>query len=178
MAGSSHKAWLRKGHHLPWSWPPPPSAPLWLPPISSLSAADKREPRCIAGESSGSPQSTRGLQTFFGRASVAVASPGPCGPREAAALPRARNPPHPTPPSFLYCVHMFDRHRTHNNLFPAGSGTICLSDPTNSFNPFSCCHVPAAVAHRRRLINAASLFIPTSSFFVRPSPPSLLKSRI
>lgn len=109
MAGSSHKAWLRKGHHLPWSWPPPPSAPLWLPPISSLSAADKREPRCIAGESSGSPQSTRGLQTFFGRASVAVASPGPCGPREAAALPRARNPPHPTlphltPPLLPFCI--------------------------------------------------------------------------
>lgn len=75
----------------------------------------------------------------------------------------------PTSRPLLYCVQMFDRHRAHNNLFPAGTCTICLADPTNSFNPFSLSLVFAAVAHRRHLINAGSLFISTSCSLFDPS---------
>lgn len=150
----------------------PPFSSLWLPlcPLWALLTIGK--PAALPGRATGSPQSACGLQTFFGRASVAAESLGRCGPSEAAAPPRA--PCLPTSLPFLYCVHMFDRHRAHNNLFPAGTCTICLADPTNSFNPFSPCLVFTAVAYRCHLINAASLFISTScSLFDRLSPPLL-----
>lgn len=133
------------------------------------------KPAALPGRATGSPQPACRLQTFFGRASVAVESQGPCGPCEAAP-PRA---PHAFPPPFLflYCVHMFDRHRAYNNLFPAGTCTICLADPTNSFNPFSPCLVFTAVAHRCHLINAASLFISTSCSLFDPLLPPLLSPR-
>lgn len=177
MPLSSHKAWLKKGHQLP-SAPPPLSLAL----VSSLSfLLTIGKPAALPGRATGSPQSAYGLQTFFGRAGVAAERPGPRGPSEAALSPRA--PPHHYPPfprpstslPFLYCVAVFDRHRAYNNLFPAGTCTICLADPTNSFNPLSPCLVFTAVAHRHRLINAASLFISTScSLFDPPLPPASL----
>lgn len=131
---------------------PPP------PPLPSLSTADKRELAALPGKATGSPQSVCGLQTFFGRDSVAPESRSPCGPYRLRHC--LRPPGIPTSLSFLYCFHMFDRHRAHNNLFPVGTCTICLADPANSFNPLSVCLVFTAAAHQHHLINATFLLSP------------------
>lgn len=154
--------------------PPHPHPLLLLALVSSLSSLlTIGKPAALPERATGSPQSACGLQTFFGRAGVAAEHPGPRGPSEAAMSPQAPLPTPclPTSLPFLYCVAVFDRHRAYNNLFPAGTCTICLADPTNSFNPLSPCLVFAAVAHRHCLINAASYFIFTScSLFDPPSP--------
>lgn len=157
----------KKGHQQP-----PHLPPLLLALVSSPSSLlTIGKPAALPGRATGSPQPACGLQTFFGRAGVAAERPGPRGPSEAALSPRAPPVP-PHLPSFLYCAAMFDRHRAYNNLFPAGTCTICLADPTNSFNPLSPCLVFTAVAHRRGLINAASLFIFTSCSLFDPLPPT------
>lgn len=150
--------------------PHQPPSPLFLvSSFSSVSIADNREACCIAGESHGITSVSLRITDILWQGQCCCGEPGSSWPSEAAALPRAPPPP-PHHPPFLYCVHMFDRHRAYNNLFPAGTCTICLADPTNSFNPFPPCLVFTAVAHRRHLINAASLFISTSCSLFDPFP--------
>lgn len=157
----------KKGHQ----HPPTPPSPLLLALVSSPSSLlTIGKPAALPGRATGSPQPACGLQTFFGRAGVAAERPALVGPLRLHC--RLGPPPClPTSLPFLYCAAMFDRHRAYNNLFPAGTCTICLADPTNSFNPLSPCLVFTAVAHRRGLINAASLFIFTSCSLFDPLPP-------
>lgn len=165
--GSSHKARLKKEHHLPCApLPSPPSSCFGFLPVLF---ADNREACCIAGQSQGITSVSLRITDILWQGQ------GCCGELgsswalrgfSAVSHPRAS----PTSLPFLYCVRMFDRHRAYNNLFPAGTCTICLADPTNSFNPLSPCLVFTAVAHLHHLINAASLFISTSCSLFDPLP--------
>lgn len=157
--------------------------PRRLPPLlslasslSSLSIADNREACCIAGESHGIASVSLRITDILWQGQCCCGEPGSSWALWGCST--ASGPPClPTSLPFLHCVHMFDRHRAYNNLFPAGTCTICLADPTNSFNPFSPCLVFTAVAHRCHLINAASLFISTSCSLFDPLPPPLLNPR-
>lgn len=157
-----------------------PVHPSCRPPASprsgflSVPSADNGEACCIAGESHGITSVSLRITDILWQGWCCCGAPGSS--RAFWGCTVASGPPQPpclpTSLSFLYCVAMFDRHRAYNNLLPAGTCTICLADPTNSFNPLSPCLVLTAVAHRHRLINAASLFIFTScSLFESPPPP-------